>query len=94
VRAEHLAFESVYVGGASGALDELARLWEEVEHARFEFLDAALTHAQIVKAQSLFEAVYRSLVHEGQRFGAARKDILKHALHGTPKEPLRADTAR
>jgi hypothetical protein len=94
LHAEHLAFENIYVGSARRALDELGRLWQEVEHGRIEFLDAALTHAQIVKAQSLFKKVYRSLVHEGQQFGAARTDILKHALHGTPNGLLRADSAR
>ena len=94
LHAQHLAFAKVYTGSAKGALDELGRLWQDVEHGRVEFLDAALTHAQILKAQSLFEKIYRTLVHEGEKFGAARKDIVTHAPHGTPKEPLRADAAR
>jgi len=53
-----------------------------------------LTQAEVSKARQLFEEIYSRLLHQGQQFPAARKDILKHAPHGSPKEPLRADAAR
>jgi hypothetical protein len=42
----------------------------------------------------LFEDIYNSLVDQGQEYTAARREILKQAPHGTPKQPLRADAAR
>lgn len=94
LQAEHRTFEGIYVGRAKSALDGLGHIWHEVEARRYLWPDPALTHDDITKAQQLFEEIYDSLVHEDQKFSAARKEILKHAPHGTPKEPLRADAAR
>lgn len=94
LQAEHRAFEGMYVGRAKSALDGLGHIWHEHEARRHQFPDPALTHDEVAKAHRLFEDIYDSLVHQGERFPAARKEILKHAPHGTPKEPLRADAAR
>jgi hypothetical protein len=94
LQAEHRAFEGMYVGPAKSSLDGLGHIWHEAEARRYEWPDPALTHEQVAKAQHLFEDIYDSLVHQGQKFSAARKEILKHAPHGTPNEPLRADAAR
>ena len=94
LQTEHRAFEAVYVGPAKSALDGLGHLWHDLEARGYEFPDPALTHDDVVKAQRLFEQIYNSLVHQGQPFEAVRKEILKHAPHGTPNDRLRADAAR
>ena len=94
VQAEHRAFAAMYVGPAKSALEELGHIWHDVQARRYQWPDPSLTHDDVTKALQLFEQIYSSLVHQGERYPAARKDILKHAPHGTPKEPLRADAAR
>jgi hypothetical protein len=94
LQAEHRAFESIYVGPAKSAVDGLGQIWHDLHARRYEWPDPALNHDEVTKALELFEEIYGSLVHQGQRYSATRKHILKHALHGTPKEPLRADAAR
>jgi hypothetical protein len=56
--------------------------------------DPGLTHDEVKQALRLFEEIYNSLAHEGQRYATTRKEIVRHAPHGTPKEPLRVDAAR
>jgi hypothetical protein len=92
--SEHLAFEAVYVGRAKSALDGLGHIWHELQARRYQWPDPALTHEEVAKALTLFREIHDSLVHEGQRHPASLKEILKHAPHGTPKEPLHADSAR
>lgn len=94
LQAEHRAFEGVYVGPAKSAVDGLGQIWHDVQARRYQWPDPPLTHDEVTKALHLFDEIYSSLVHQGQRHPAARKDILEHAPHGTPKEPLRADAAR
>ena len=94
LHAEHRAFEGVYRGRAKSAVDGLGRIWHEVEARRYRWPDPPLTHEEIDRAQRLFEHIYDSLVHQGQKFPAARTQILKRAPHGTPRERLRADPAR
>jgi hypothetical protein len=94
LQSEHRAFEKVYVGPAKGALDGLGDIWQDVQARRYQWPDPPLTHDEVTKALQLFEEIYGSLLHQGKGYPAARKDVLKHAPHGTPKEPLRADAAR
>ena len=94
LHAQHRAFEGAYVGPAKDALDELGHLWQDIEARRHQSPDPALTHDDVTKALNLFEKIYDSLVHDGREFPAALKETLKHAPHGSPKEPLRADSAR
>jgi hypothetical protein len=94
LQSEHRSFEAIYVGAAKNALADLGRIWHEVEARRFEWPDPALTQEEVASALRSFEDIYDSLVRQGQRFSAARKDILKNAPHGSPREPLRADAAR
>jgi hypothetical protein len=91
---EHRAFEELYIGPAKSAVDGLGHIWHDLHARRYQWPDPPLTHDEVTKALQLFKEIYNSLVHQGQRYPAARKDILKHAPHGTPKEPLRADAAR
>ncbi len=84
----------MYVGSAKGALDGLGRLWRDHEGRRYQFADTALTHEEVARALELFRELYDSLIHRGEKFPAARQEILAHAAHGTPREPLRADAAR
>jgi hypothetical protein len=92
--AEHRAFEGVYVGPATSALDGLGAIWHDLEISQHQWPDPALTHDDVIKAKRLFVEIYDSLLHEGETFSAARREIVEHAPHGTPKEPLRADAAR
>jgi hypothetical protein len=94
LQAEHRMFEDLYVGRAKSALDGLGNLWHDLEARRYQWPDPALTHDDVAKAQRLFEELFDSLVLQGQKFPEAQKEILKHAPHSTPKEPLRADAAR
>jgi hypothetical protein len=94
LQSEHRAFDGMYVGPARSALDGLGQIWHDLHARRYQWPDPPLTHDEVTKALQLFEEIYSSLVRQGQRYPAARKDILKHAPHGTPKEPLRADAAR
>lgn len=94
IQTEHRAFEPMYVGPAKSALNGLGRIWHEAAARRYQWPDPPLTHDQVAKALQLFDDIYSSLVHQGQRYPAALKDILEHAPHGTPKEPLRVDAAR
>jgi hypothetical protein len=94
LRAEHRAFEAVYVGRAKSALVGLDHIWRELEARRYQWPDPALTHDEVTKALTLFREIHDSLVHEGQRHAAALTEILTHAPHGTPKQPLHADAAR
>ena len=94
LQAEHRAFEGMYVGPAKSALDGLGHIWRDLQTRRYEWPDPSLTHAEVSKALQLFEEIYSSLLHQGQKYPAALKDILKQAPHGTPKEPLRGDAVR
>ena len=94
LQAEHRIFEAIYVGPAKSALDGLGHIWHAIEVRRYQWPDPALTHDEALKARQLFSEIYDSLVRQGHRFVAVRKDVIKHASHGTPKEMLRADAAR
>ena len=94
VQAEHNGFEGVYPGPARAALAELGAIWRENQARRYEFPDAALTHDQIARARQLFEDIFDSLVHEGEKYAATCEKILGRASHGTPRDALKADAAR
>jgi hypothetical protein len=94
LQAEHRMFAGMYAGPAKSALDGLGRIWQDVHTRRYQWPDPPLTHDEVARARQLFEEVFESLVSQGERYPAARKEVLEHAPHGTPKEPLRADAAR
>jgi hypothetical protein len=94
LQTEHRAFDAIYAGPAKHALKGLGDIWHEVEARRYQWPDPSLTRDEVAKALPLFEEIYRTLFREGQKHAAARRDIVKRAAHGTPKEPLRADAAR
>jgi hypothetical protein len=91
---EHRAFEAVYDGPAKAALDGLGHIWHELQARRYQWPDPPLTSDEVASATQLFEKIYDSLVHQGQRYPAARQAILNDAPHGTPKGPLRTDASR
>jgi hypothetical protein len=94
LQSEHRGFEAMYVGSAKNALAGLGRIWHDVEARRYQWPDAALTQDDITEALRSFGDIYDSLVTEGHSFSAARNDILRRAPHGSPRERLRADSAR
>lgn len=91
--AEHREFERLYTGPAKSALDKLGRIWHDVETRRLAWPDPPLTHDEATTARQLFEQIFEALLVQGQEFPTASTDVLTHAPHGTPKEPLRADAA-
>jgi hypothetical protein len=94
LRAEHRAFADVYTGPDKTALEELGRIWHDVGVRAYASPDPALTREQVARAHGLFDAIYDGLAREGDTFPAARRQILKAAPHGSPKQPLRADATR
>jgi hypothetical protein len=94
LEAAHRRFAGLYTGAASSAVDDLGRIWQGLEARRYLSPDPAFRRDEVSKALGLFEAIHDSLVREGERFPAARDEILKSAPHGTPRDPLRADAAR
>jgi len=94
LQSEHRRFDAIYVGSAKNALADIGRIWHDLEARRYQWPDAALTEEDITKALRSFEEIYDRLVRQGRRFSAARKDVLEHAPHGSPRQRLRADAAR
>lgn len=94
LQGEHRRFEGVYVGHAKSAIEGLGNIWHGVEARRYLYPDPPLTHGEATEAQRLFEEIHDSLLLQGSKFPLARKEILGHAPHGTPKDALRADAAR
>jgi hypothetical protein len=41
-----------------------------------------------------FETIHDTLVAQGEAYPQARRDVVAEAVHGTPRTPLRADSAR
>ena len=49
---------------------------------------------EALEAHQLFAQIYDSLLLQGHKFIATKKEILKRTRHGTPREPLQVDAAR
>ena len=94
LKDQHRAFEEIYAGPARPDVDALGEIWHALEAERYIWPDPPLKHDEVVKAQRHFAQIFEILVRAGRAFGAARAEILAHAPHGTPTEPLRADAAR
>lgn len=94
LQREHRTFEGLYTGPAKNALEGLGGVWHELTARRYQWPDPPLTHAEVTQALHLFEELYDSLIQQGESFPVVRKEILQQAVHGTPKDPLRADAAR
>ena len=60
-----------------------ARTGEEVAAAR-----------EVAQARKEFKTIYDTLVAHGKAYPESAREVVSHAMHGTPRTPLRADAAR
>ena len=75
LQAEHRAFETAYAGPEKRALDELGRIWHDIHARRYQWPDPALTHDEVAKARQLFVEIHDSLVRQGEKYPAVRKEF-------------------
>jgi len=90
---EHTKFVSVCPEPAKAATETLGALWRQVADHRQIVPDDPLSADQVRRALEAFRAAYDQLHELGRRYPAVRTRVLKHALHSTPKKPLRPDAA-
>jgi hypothetical protein len=76
------------------AVERLGRLWTHVADRRTVTFEAPLSAHEVDHARTQFEAIYDTLLAAGKAFPHAGKDVVLHAVHGTPRDPLRADAVR
>ena len=90
--AAHRRF--VAVGDGFGPpVDRLDRLWRLVAEHRDATPDAPLSAREVAHARAQFEAIYDGLAARGTLYPLASKKVHDRAVHGTPRTPLRADSA-
>ena len=80
--------------GVDPALERLGRLWRHVAERRTVTVEAPLSAHEVEHARTQFEAIYDTLMASGKAYPRAGEDVVSHAVHGTPRTPLRADAAR
>jgi hypothetical protein len=81
-------------GGVDPAVERLGRLWRHVVERRKVTFEASLSAREVAHARKQFETIYDTLAAYGRAYPHVGIDVLSHALHGTPRTPLRADAAR
>jgi hypothetical protein len=80
--------------GMDPAVERLGRLWRHVAERRTVTFEAPLSAHEVEHARTQFETIYDTFIAHGKAYPNAGTDVVSHALHGTPRMPLRADTAR
>ena len=80
--------------GVDPALERLGRLWRHVGERRTVTVEAPLSAHEVEHARTQFETIYDTLIAQGTPHPKAATDVVSHALHGTPRAPLRGDAAR
>ena len=93
VVAAHQRFAAAR-GGVDPAVETLGRLWAHVAERRNVTFEAPLSAREVEHARTQFETIYDTLVIHGKAYPKAGTDVVSHAVHGTPRSPLRADAAR
>ena len=91
--AAHQRF-AVARGGLDPAVERLERLWRHVAERRTVTFEAPLSAHEVEHARTQFEAIYDTLIAQGDGYPEAGREVVSRAVHGTPKTPLRADAAR
>jgi hypothetical protein len=81
-------------GGVDPVVERLGRLWKHVADRRTVTLEAPLSAREVEHARTQFETIFDTLLAQGKPFPKASRDVTSHAVHGTPRTPLRADAAR
>jgi hypothetical protein len=80
--------------GVDPAVEHLGRLWKHVADRRSVTVEAPLSAREIEHARTQFETIFDTLLAKGTPYPRAGTDVVSHAVHGTPRTPLRADAAR
>lgn len=80
--------------GVDPAVGSLGRLWLHVVERRKVTFEASLSAHEVAHARKQFETIYDTLAAYGRAYPHVGTDVLSHAMHGTPRTPLRADAAR
>jgi hypothetical protein len=81
-------------GGVDPAVEGLGRLWAHVAERRTVTMEAPLSAREVAHARTQFEAIFDTIVAQGQAYPKAAAEVVSSAAHGTPRTPLRADAAR
>jgi hypothetical protein len=81
-------------GGVDPAVERLGRLWTHITDRRTVTFDAPLSAREVEHARTQFETILDTLLAQGKAFPKASRDVTSHAVHGTPRSPLKADAAR
>jgi hypothetical protein len=79
--------------GFGPPVERLDRLWQAVAEHRDATPDAPLTAREVAHAREQFEAIYDGLAARGTLYPLAAKKVHDGAVHGTPRTPLRPDSA-
>jgi len=69
-------------------------LWKHLADRRTVTFEAPLSAHEVEYARTQFETIFDTLVADGKPYPKAGTDVVSHAVHGTPRTPLRADAAR
>ena len=80
--------------GVDPAVERLGRLWRHLAERRSVTFEAPLSAHEVEHARAQFKAIYDTLIAHGKAYPKASTDVVSHAVHGTPRTPLRADAAR
>jgi hypothetical protein len=94
LRAQHRAFAAAYEGSPRRDVATLGAIWQALEAERHHLPDLPLKHGDVIRARRCLERIYDALLRHGKAFGGTTAEILVHAPHGTPREPLQADSGR
>jgi hypothetical protein len=80
--------------GVDPAVERLGRLWKHITDRRTVTFEAPLSAREVEHARTQFETIFDTLLAHGKPYPKAGTDVVSHAVHGTPRTPLRADAAR
>ena len=89
--AAHERFAAAHAG-VNSAVERLGRLWTHARERRTVTIEAPLSVREVEHARTQFETIYDALI-AGKAY-RAEADVPSHAAHGTPRMPLRVDSAR
>jgi hypothetical protein len=80
--------------GVDPAVERLGRLWKHIADRRTVTVEAPLSAREVEHARTQFATIFDTLLAHGKPYPKAGTDVVSHAVHGTPRTPLRADAAR
>lgn len=91
--AAHERFAAAHAG-VDPALERPGRLWTHVRERRTVTVEAPLSAREVEHVRTQFETMSDAVIARGKAYRKAEADVLAHAAHGTPRNPLRVDAAR